>query len=415
MKPIVIEKQGPHAWHMFVNGEPVVNIGKGAKVALTFKPRPNYVDGAPIYTFKTKSDAEGIAHQVGRYMLNLGDMVYSYVEYRDLRMEEAREDCGCAEDVPVVYEVDVEDAKADEARYEKHIKWSRKDMHDLETYVGAGRDYEFMIVKQPKGRWAVSHRPRGTRGAYRLLDGLFYELEAAKRKAEITDYDGALSEAKDYVAVNSSGKQVAGPYKDYEKAKKEADKHGGVVKYSFEAPVKEASEETSSEEASDGCLPWVKVARDPERYEGCLARARALGPIQTPEAIYNLVGPALNKEDQEVFVVILTDVRFQLRGISEIARGQRSKVGVGVNDVMRIVLVSGAESFCVAHQHPSGKASPSQADRHLTKAIETACSPYGGEITFLDHIVIGSGEYYSIRENKLHNVKKAQQPRGKRK
>jgi hypothetical protein len=97
-KPMLIEKKGDHDWRLFIHGEPVVNVSKprAKKPELSFRGRPNFVEGAPTYKFKSKSEAEGVAHQVGRYMLKLGDMLYSYVDYKDdsfsMGKSEARED-----------------------------------------------------------------------------------------------------------------------------------------------------------------------------------------------------------------------------------------------------------------------------------------------------------------------------------
>jgi hypothetical protein len=350
------------------------------------------------------------------------------------------------ETVPVVYEAGAEASPKTEFRKKRE----REKRARAEVFKQLWLDPEYIRLQEHKDKvihqWnridAFKHSARpgelenAERAVKRATHNLQqYEDEALKKAGVAYEARGA---EEDYIAVNSSGRQVAGPFKNYDEAKRIADQQGGVVKYAFEAPgaphgashearddshgLQEARE---AAEAPDGCLPWVKVAKDPARYEGCLARAQALGPIQTPEALYNLLAPTMEKEDQEIFVVVLLDIRFQLRGVAEVARGQRSRVGVGVNDVMRIVLVSGAEHFAVAHCHPSGKAKPSPADRDLTKAIEGATNvlnvPQGGigaigpysEITFLDHIVIGHGEYYSIRENKLHHVKRAPtQPRG---
>jgi DNA repair protein RadC len=157
--------------------------------------------------------------------------------------------------------------------------------------------------------------------------------------------------------------------------------------------------------ASNGaapCLPWVKVSRDPERYQGCLDQARALGPISDARQVYKLLHAQLATEDQEVFLVVLGDVRGQLRGVAEVARGQRSMVHVGPDDVMRVVLVEGAEMFVVVHNHPSGDPKPSQGDLDLTKVIRQVVAPYGPRITFCDHVVIGLGSFYSIAERKKY-------------
>ncbi len=50
----------------------------------------------------------------------------------------------------------------------------------------------------------------------------------------------------------------------------------------------------------------------------------------------------------------------------------------------------------VAHNHPSGNLQPSQADKIFTKKIKNACDNIG--INFIDHIIVGAGNYYSFRE-----------------
>lgn len=155
----------------------------------------------------------------------------------------------------------------------------------------------------------------------------------------------------------------------------------------------------------EDAIPWVRVTRDPERYKEAIARAEKIGPIDDARKVYDLVGPALIKEDQETFIVVLIDVRQNCRGVAEIHRGQRSRVATSVLDVMRIVVASGAEGFIVCHNHPSGKAQPSDADRSLTKAIERAARPFKGETAFLDHVVCGTGEYFSFADNKVHRVR----------
>jgi hypothetical protein len=154
-------------------------------------------------------------------------------------------------------------------------------------------------------------------------------------------------------------------------------------------------------------LPWVKVSRDPERYQEALKEAKAIGPIESAKSIYELLGPALLKEDQETFVVVLLDVRQQCRGVAEVHRGGRSRVSVSLIDVLRVVVASGAEGFVVVHNHPTGKATPSDADKDLTKSIERAAKLFDGDMKFVDHVICGNGEYYSFADRKVHHVKKA--------
>lgn len=166
----------------------------------------------------------------------------------------------------------------------------------------------------------------------------------------------------------------------------------------------ESARENPATDLQDA-IPWVRVTRDPERYKEAIERAKRIGPIDDARKVYELVGPALLKEDQETFIVVLIDVRQNCRGVAEVHRGGRSRVAVSATDIMRVVIASGAEGFIVCHNHPTGTAEPSGADRDLTKAIERAAKPFKGETAFLDHVVLGADEYFSFADNKRHRMK----------
>ena len=88
------------------------------------------------------------------------------------------------------------------------------------------------------------------------------------------------------------------------------------------------------------------------------------------------------------------------RGVFEVARGQRSKVSVGIQDVMRPILLTGCEGAIICHAHPSNNSSnPSKADRQLTKDIQDAIKPFEGECTLIDHVVLTTDTWYSILGN----------------
>lgn len=157
------------------------------------------------------------------------------------------------------------------------------------------------------------------------------------------------------------------------------------------------------------CMPWVSVAKNPDRFNKCVEAARRLGAIDTPRQLYDALckfvredGTNVLSQDQEVFWVILFDTHGYIRGVGEIARGARDRVQVPIPDVLRLPLVDGATAFAVLHTHPSGYAKPSQADAKLTKAIERAGQIM--DLPLFDHLVIGSGEFYSFRTKKLYKV-----------
>jgi DNA repair protein RadC len=52
----------------------------------------------------------------------------------------------------------------------------------------------------------------------------------------------------------------------------------------------------------------------------------------------------------------------------------------------------------VVHNHPSGKASPSDQDIETTRKLKRAADVM--EILLLDHIILGQNQYYSFLEHK---------------
>jgi len=59
-------------------------------------------------------------------------------------------------------------------------------------------------------------------------------------------------------------------------------------------------------------------------------------------------------------------------------------------------LQRGAAAVVLAHNHPSGVAEPSLADRQITERIQRALELV--DIRVLDHLVIGSGTSVSFAE-----------------
>jgi DNA repair protein RadC len=60
------------------------------------------------------------------------------------------------------------------------------------------------------------------------------------------------------------------------------------------------------------------------------------------------------------------------------------------------VLQVNAAAVIFAHNHPSGVAEPSQADRHITQQLRDALSLV--DVRVLDHFVVGEGEVASFAE-----------------
>jgi len=159
------------------------------------------------------------------------------------------------------------------------------------------------------------------------------------------------------------------------------------------------------------CMPWVRIERDVGRMRQCMAVAQKLGRVETSRQLYEIIRGQMEREDQEVYYVIALDTQLYLRGIAEIARGARDRVLTPIQDTVRYALAFalyyGAMGVAIAHNHPSGKTKPSDADKEVTKAVKHACEV--NELLFIDHIVVGINGYYSFRDGREHVVETEQQ------
>lgn len=129
-------------------------------------------------------------------------------------------------------------------------------------------------------------------------------------------------------------------------------------------------------------------------------------PIDSPEAVYDLLGAEMRALTQESVRLVLLDNRANLVHLAEITRGTLNECIAHPRDIFRTVIAWSAASFILVHNHPSGNPSPSQADIRLTRQLRDAADLL--RIEMHDHVIIGSPStnldsqpYYSFRESGL--------------
>jgi len=96
----------------------------------------------------------------------------------------------------------------------------------------------------------------------------------------------------------------------------------------------------------------------------------------------------------EVFGCLYLDNRHRVLGFEELFRGTVDGASVHPREVVRACLRHNACAVIFAHNHPSGVAEPSAADRAITHELRDALQLVG--VRVLDHLVIGSGEPVSM-------------------
>ena len=100
---------------------------------------------------------------------------------------------------------------------------------------------------------------------------------------------------------------------------------------------------------------------------------------------------------QEQVRVLLLDRQMRLIGHRTIYQGNGYGAMVRTAEVFRPAVVEAAQSLIFVHNHPSGDPTPSRADIDLTQALVEAGKLLSIEL--VDHIVIGSDGWRSLRED----------------
>ncbi len=99
--------------------------------------------------------------------------------------------------------------------------------------------------------------------------------------------------------------------------------------------------------------------------------------------------------DAEQLIGLLLDRRLRLLGEARLAQGGLSALALRPADVLRPAVLAGASAILLAHNHPSGDATPSQQDVASTTAIGRAAGSIG--IQLVDHLIIGDNGFVSMR------------------
>jgi DNA repair protein RadC len=98
----------------------------------------------------------------------------------------------------------------------------------------------------------------------------------------------------------------------------------------------------------------------------------------------------------EVFACVFLDNRHRVIAFEELFRGSIDGASVHPREVVRRCLAHNAAAVIFAHNHPSGVAEPSQADRDVTQELKRALGLI--DVRVLDHFVVGSGAPVSLAE-----------------
>ena len=121
--------------------------------------------------------------------------------------------------------------------------------------------------------------------------------------------------------------------------------------------------------------------------------------IQSSEDAYHWLLQELSNLQHEEFWVILLNAGHKVIRKIQVSSGGINKTVVDPRILFREAITEGAASIILAHNHPSGRLQPSQADINLTKKLYEAGKLV--DILVLDHLIISKSGYMSFSDSGL--------------
>lgn len=153
-------------------------------------------------------------------------------------------------------------------------------------------------------------------------------------------------------------------------------------------------------------LPGMGIAKYTQLQAVLEMARRALGEelkngnaMNSPELVRNFLRLSLANKQHEVFIGIFLDTKNHTIATEELFSGTLTQASVYPREVIKRALYHNAAAIIFAHNHPSGVAEPSHADKILTQSLKQALAMI--DVKVLDHFIVGNGTAMSFAEHDL--------------
>ena len=124
--------------------------------------------------------------------------------------------------------------------------------------------------------------------------------------------------------------------------------------------------------------------------------------VDTPERVAEVMRELVRFGEVERFHVLLVNTRRRLLRVEPISQGTLDTILVHPREVFRPAIAANAAAVVLAHNHPSGDPTPSEADIKVTRDLIRVGQLL--RIELLDHVILGRRtldrpkDYASLRE-----------------
>jgi DNA repair protein RadC len=120
-------------------------------------------------------------------------------------------------------------------------------------------------------------------------------------------------------------------------------------------------------------------------------------PLNSSSAAKSFLSQRLKDYPHEVFACLFLNSHHRLLGFEELFHGTINESNVYPREVVKRGLAHNAAKIILAHNHPSGNTTPSQADCDITLLLKQTLALV--EIKVVDHIIVGHNDCLSLVES----------------
>lgn len=121
--------------------------------------------------------------------------------------------------------------------------------------------------------------------------------------------------------------------------------------------------------------------------------------VRSPEDAICLLEREMRMLPREELRIILLDVRNRVIRIARVSEGGLSSSVLQPRDLFREAVKANAAALILAHNHPSGDASPSREDLDTTRRLVETGEMMG--IRIVDHVILATGGSMSFKQSGL--------------
>ena len=140
-------------------------------------------------------------------------------------------------------------------------------------------------------------------------------------------------------------------------------------------------------------IELLTIAELAKRYNNF---KREIKHIKSAKDVFDLFHERLKDEKQENFIVLMLNSKNYIIGEHLVSKGILDASIVHPREIFKPAIKNSCSKIILVHNHPSGDSKPSEEDEETTEKLIEAGALLG--IKVLDHIIIGTDNYWSWKE-----------------